>query len=762
MVFEDLHWASDSLLDLVEHLMHPRTQAPLLIVALSRPELLDGRPQWGGGQSSFTALALLPLGARQMRELVAELAEGLSEATREQIVERAGGNPFFAIELTRALTERRAEEPSDAPMSLPDTVHEAVLARLDLLTPPERAVLQVAAVAGRTFWPAMLEAVLGPSTSGEIDAAVDGLSARDLIMPVEGGAYTFRHILFRDVAYGTLSRAERVRLHARVAAWLEAFAGDRLDQFVELIAYHYREAALLARQSAVPLDLPIDPARAVHFLKRAGKLASYAGAFVEARNHLQGAIAIAPEPDHAGLFELLGDYVQQVFRDTAVDAYRRALDRWRATEAGDPLVGARLMRKLLMVHIRWGAGKPTEQELVELWTEARRLAEAAGDENERWRAHVTELFWLGRRSTIISEEVREALAVGLGATAYFEAREDWPALSEALDGYAGLSMLVGAHHEALEPSERRLAVPDLSAGERGDAVGMLARVYFNLGEYDRCIATVSEALAQVRPGESVVHLALEESRGQTVVHLAFGISRGALAAWYIGRWDELSIFTAAVEQAWEQSQHEPNANLRWGYFIALHVALAREDRSMADIAAAVLERLINPAQVPEWYRLFVAYRQDDPCEILDASPEIWTFNTPYPEILMFLSERGVHAPPGLLEPATREAQAEQIAFPIHCARIAAALGAEDAGRLAAAIDDAEAHEMVPHAARMRIVLAQRTGDRAQLDRARPILERLGDRQFLRRLVEVAATLPSSAPASPPTTSSVRRSRRPAQ
>jgi hypothetical protein len=192
------------------------------------------------------------------------------------------------------------------------------------------------------------------------------------------------------------------------------------------------------------------------------------------------------------------------------------------------------------------------------------------------------------------------------------------------------------------------------------------------------------------------------------------------------------------------------------------VALAREDRSMADVAAAVLERLINPDQVPEWYRLFVAYRQDDPYEILDAAPEIWTFNTPYPEILMFLSERGVHAPPGLLEPATLEAEAEQIAFPIHCARIAAALGAEDAGRLAAAIDDAEAHEMAPHAARMRIVLAQRTGDRAQLDRARPILERLGDRQFLRRLAEVAATLPSSAPAPAPTTSSIRRTRRPAQ
>jgi class 3 adenylate cyclase len=749
VVFEDLHWASDSLLDLVEHIMHPRTQAPLLVVALSRPELLDRRPAWGGGQGSFTALALEPLRTRQMRELVGRLAEDLPEATREQIVARAGGNPFFAIELTRALTERGPEEQTPLPLSLPDTVHEAVLARLDLLAPPERAVLQVASVAGRTFWPAMIQAVLGAPTSAEIDAAIDGLVARDLITPVEGGAYTFRHILFRDVAYGTLSRAERIRLHASVASWLEAFAADQLDEFAELIAYHYREAVVLARQSAVPFELPIDPARAVHFLKRAGKLESYAGAYAEARNHLQSAIVLAPEEAHAGLYELLGDYVHQAFRDTALDAYRRALERWRASGASDHLVGARLLRKLLLVYLRWGAGKPDEAELVTLRAEARQLAEAAGDEDELWRVRVADLFWLGWRGSVTPEEAQEGRSVGLGAAAYFEAREDWAALSEALDAYASLSTQVGAHQDALEASRRRLAVPELSAGERGDAVGMLARAHFNLGEYERCIATVREALAQIRPGESVVHLALGESRGQAVVHLAFGVSRAAQAAWYTGRWDELGVFISAVEQAGEQSQHEQNQSLMWGYFIALHVALARDERAAAESAAALLEHIISPDRDPEWYRLFAAYRQDDPCGILDAAPEMWTFATPYPEILMFLSERGVHAPPTLLEPAAAEAHAEQVPFPIQCGAIAQALAADDDVRLAAAIDDAETHEMIPHAARMRVVLAQRIGDRTPLERARPVLERLGDRQFLRRLEEVEASMPALVATKPP-------------
>ena len=109
VVFEDLHWASESLLDLVEYLMHLRIQASLLILVLSRPELLDRRPMWGGGRRNFTSLALEPLSDAQTGELVERLTTiggGLHEAIRERIVQRSGGNPFFAIELVRGLTER--------------------------------------------------------------------------------------------------------------------------------------------------------------------------------------------------------------------------------------------------------------------------------------------------------------------------------------------------------------------------------------------------------------------------------------------------------------------------------------------------------------------------------------------------------------------------------------------------------------------------------------------------------------------------------
>ena len=211
VVFEDLHRASESLLDLVEHLMHVRVQAALLMFVLSRPELLDRRPTWGGGQQNSTTLALQPLSEAQTRELVEHVAARLDQALRERVVERSGGNPFFALELVRGLAEESATADT-----LPDTVHAAVLARLDLLSPQERAVAQAASVAGQVFRVAALQAVLENLTPHVIDQALDGLMTRQLVMQASGGAFTFRHVLIRDVVYGTLSRSERVRMHSQL------------------------------------------------------------------------------------------------------------------------------------------------------------------------------------------------------------------------------------------------------------------------------------------------------------------------------------------------------------------------------------------------------------------------------------------------------------------------------------------------------------------------------------------------------------------
>jgi class 3 adenylate cyclase len=726
VVFEDLHWASESLLDLVEHIMHPRTQVPLFIVVLSRPELLERRPTWGGGRQNFTALALEPLSETQTRELVERLMGGLHEAIRERIVERCGGNPFFAVELVRGLAEHGITGKAALADTLPDTVHAAVLARLDLLSPQERAVVQAASVAGRAFRPATVHAALGDRTPIEIDEALDALLTHNLVVSAQGGAFTFRHALIRDVAYGTLSRAERVRMHGKIAAWLEENAGDQVDEYTELIAYHYRETVLLSRQAAVPLELPIDPARAVHYLTRAGQLASRSGAFAEARTYLQSAIDLAPREEHLQLYEQLGDCV--VWGNTAVDAYRQALARWRGTAEQDPLVGVRLLRKLLIASLRWNVTpRSAEEELVRLLAEARRLAEAVDDEDERWRvqlAHIWLLLW-SENDTL--QDVEKGRSTALVAATYFEARADWVSFSDALDAYTSLSRGVGAHDDASAASRRRLSIPELPAMERGDALNMMAQLYFHLGNYSRCYEIVREELARLRPGEPVGYLA--------------GAVALAIRALYVtGRWSEIDALMPTLEDVWEQVQHDVSTatDVAYGYFTVLDIALAREDQVATSTAASVLERCLptGQANAQNGRSLLAALLEDDPRPIdYDPSNGDWGTN-----LLLFFNEHGVHAPPALIAQEHYWLSWAASVLRSRCVEITEALAAEDLARLTAALDEAEAAGLITHAARMRVVLAQRTSDRAQLERARSALERLGDRHFLRRLDEIAATL----------------------
>src|SRR2546426_592208 len=145
LVFEDLHWSSDSLLDLFEFVMLPRGELPLLMIALSRPELLDRRPGWGGGRRNYVSISLEPLSDRDTAQLIDQLLEGCSAELVDRIVRRSEGNPFFAGELIRSVAEHASAD------RLPDTVQATVLGRLDLLAPEERRVNQLCSVLGRAL-----------------------------------------------------------------------------------------------------------------------------------------------------------------------------------------------------------------------------------------------------------------------------------------------------------------------------------------------------------------------------------------------------------------------------------------------------------------------------------------------------------------------------------------------------------------------------------------------------------------------------------
>ena len=241
LLFEDIHWADGSLLDLIETLAARVRDVPLLLVALARPELRSERPTWGGGLPAYTALPLDRLSESDAQEL-AERHLDRAGATAEQAeaVARTGeGNPLFIEELAASLVER-----STLDAGLPTSVRAIVAARLDALPPAERRVLVDAAVVGRVFWRG---AVARISPEADLASALGSLEERDFVRREAVSRITgeqqfaFKHGVIRDVAYERLPRAERRERHAVVAGYLEETTGA-VGQSNEAIAHHWREA----------------------------------------------------------------------------------------------------------------------------------------------------------------------------------------------------------------------------------------------------------------------------------------------------------------------------------------------------------------------------------------------------------------------------------------------------------------------------------------------------------------------------------------
>jgi class 3 adenylate cyclase len=240
LVYEDIHWADGSLLDLLETFGARVRDVPVLFLALARPELLGDRPGWGGGLPAYTALPLEPLGEDAGRELAAELLGRVDVNTRaEQVAETAEGNPLFIEELARCIGEQQATGLGE----LPTSIRAIIAARLDALPPSERAVLVDASVVGRVFWRGALSEI---EDRPDLSEVLGSLEARDLVQReavsrIKGDQqFAFKHGLIHDVSYATLPRAARHAKHASVARYLEA--ATEVGQSHEALALHWREA----------------------------------------------------------------------------------------------------------------------------------------------------------------------------------------------------------------------------------------------------------------------------------------------------------------------------------------------------------------------------------------------------------------------------------------------------------------------------------------------------------------------------------------
>lgn len=277
LVFEDIHVAAASLLDLLELLASRVRDVPLLLLTQARPELLAERPAWGGGLPTYSALQLEPLGGDVANELARRLLEaaGTTVASTTALAETAEGNPLFLEELAVSVAEGRAE-----PEELPTSIRGIVAARIDALPPEEREAILDASVVGKVFWPG----ALGHAAAATLDA----LEGRDLIRrdPVsrlgEHPQFTFKHQLIREVAYATLPRARRRERHEAIALFLEEAVGE-IGEVAPALADHWCQAG--------------EPERAAPYYIAAADQANRGWAKDQAVTYYKQALGVIPDTD---------------------------------------------------------------------------------------------------------------------------------------------------------------------------------------------------------------------------------------------------------------------------------------------------------------------------------------------------------------------------------------------------------------------------------------------------------------------------------
>jgi class 3 adenylate cyclase/tetratricopeptide (TPR) repeat protein len=284
IVLEDLHWAEEPFLALLEELLD-QLHAPLLLLCLARPDLLERRPTWGSGRTNAMAMALEPLDVLETEKLVrALLAGGTDEPVRE-IVARTEGNPLFVEEYVHMLVDQGSRT------LVPPTLHGVIAARIDATTPTVKRLLHEASVLGRDFW---LDALpTSPAAADVAEAERRGLISRRARRGPSGTTtFVFRHGLIRDVAYSSLSKAERTRVHDHYSRWLERAAGERAQEYAEIVAYHAERAFTLAQELDPSGARPLGE-RAFGLLSRAAVSASARGEFRASRQLNDRALAVA-------------------------------------------------------------------------------------------------------------------------------------------------------------------------------------------------------------------------------------------------------------------------------------------------------------------------------------------------------------------------------------------------------------------------------------------------------------------------------------
>ena len=397
LTIDDGHWAEQTLLDLVEHLVAISADAPILILCLARPELFENRPEFAVPQPNRTVISLQPLPEGFSRELVERLerAQGLTGPTRARAVETAEGNPLFLEQLV-------AFEWESGSAAMPPSIHALLAARIDRLDAAHRRVLERAAIAGRAFERAGVADLLSPGEQTKLDERLIALVRKDFIQPDRStfgpeDAFRFRHILVRDAAYEGIAKEVRAKLHEQYAEWLEA--RGRED---EIVGYHLERASLYRAEVGTVGEGGSElVVRAEERLGDAGRAALRRGDIVGAVNLLSRATSL-PSAASSIRVQLLPDL-------------------------GEALCAA-------------GELARANDVLAEVANAAERAA-AAGDVHTAWRARL-QVAWL-RLETDPNVDVAEVLSEATDAVLAFAELHDERALAHAWHLIAWVHMDLG-------------------------------------------------------------------------------------------------------------------------------------------------------------------------------------------------------------------------------------------------------------------------------------------------------------------------------
>jgi class 3 adenylate cyclase/tetratricopeptide (TPR) repeat protein len=565
VVVDDIHWAEEVLLELLEDLAD-RSQGPILLVCPARPELTDARPTWGGGRRNSSSVFLSPLTEDAAGELVGHLldVDGLREEVRAQILARAEGNPFFLEEILRQLIDagqivrengrwRACQELSE--FELPDTVQGVLAARIDLLRPGEKRTLQQASVVGRIFWRGAVAALL--EGHEEVDSDLRRLEERELVATRLNSSMAgeeelaFSHVLTRDVAYESLPRRERPRAHARVARWIEETTGDRQREYSALLAHHYAEAYQGAsRDRSYPRDeLESIRRRAFELLLVASQHAARGAAYRPARSLAQSALEIAATPDEqtTALEELGHVYRYAALGDDAWPAYSRAVDTLREAGSTDHERIARLSGLALEMVARWSGimrNLPSEELARDYLTTA---LEGLGDRESEGRVRLmtAQAFWGHGYPETESPDGDPVRAEQVGSAATEMAlRIGRPDLAVvALDSVQHNLQRQLRYQAAHESARRRLELARTAGdlGELGDSYAVAAWNAIYFGSFE-------EARTLGRDGFELLH-------GDAPMYAVHALCWAALASFYLGDWDAcLDDFGLVVAGLGERGQ----------------------------------------------------------------------------------------------------------------------------------------------------------------------------------------------------------------